>query len=77
MQRRKFETEGGKKLNSDDIVQKIQAKLAEQNEVIRDQQIQIHDQQERIAELEEQLQGMSGADEERQSMLSRLAELVD
>lgn len=64
-------------MNSDDIVQKIQAKLAEQNEVIRDQQIQIHDQQERIAELEEQLQGMSGADEERQSMLSRLAELVD
>ncbi len=64
-------------MNSDDIVQKIQAKLAEQNEVIRDQQIQIHEQQERITELEEQLLGMSGADEERQSMLSRLAELVD
>ncbi len=77
MHHRNFATEGGQKLNSDDIVQKIQAKLAEQNEVIRDQQIQIHEQQERITELEEQLQGMSGADEERQSMLSRLAELVD
>lgn len=64
-------------MNSDDIIQKIQAKLAEQNEVIRDQQIQIHEQQERIAELETQMQGMSGADEERQAMLSRLAELVD
>lgn len=64
-------------MNSDEIVEKIQAKLAEQNEVIRDQQIQIHEQQQRIAELEDQLNNMSGADEERQAMLSRLAELVD
>ena len=64
-------------MNSDEIFEKIQAKLAEQNEVIREQQIQIHDQQERIAELEAQVATMSGADEERQNILSKLAELVD
>lgn len=64
-------------MNSDEIIQKVQAKLAEQNEVIREQQIQIHEQQQRIAELEAQIQTMSGADEERQSILNRLAELVD
>jgi len=64
-------------MNSDEIFEKIQAKLAEQNEVIREQQIQIHDQQERIAELEAQVANMSGADEERQNILSKLAELVD
>lgn len=64
-------------MNSDEIIQKIQAKMAEQNEVIRDQQIQIHDQQERINELEEQIRNVSGADEEREAMLVKLAELVD
>jgi len=64
-------------MNSDEIIQKIQAKLAEQNEVIRDQQIQIHEQQQRIEELEEKVRSMSSADEERQAVLSKLAELVD
>ncbi len=64
-------------MNSDEIIKKIQAKLAEQNDVIREQQIQIHEQQQRIEELEEQVQSMSNADEERQAVLSRLAELVD
>lgn len=63
--------------HSDDIIKKIQEKIAEQNEVIREQQIQIHDQQLRITELESQIQNMSGADEERQAMLDKLAELVD
>lgn len=64
-------------MNSDELIQKIQAKLAEQNEVIRDQQIQIHEQEQRIQELEEQVKSMSNADAERQSVLSKLAELVD
>lgn len=64
-------------MNSDELIKKIQAKLAEQNEVIRDQQIQIHEQQQRIDELEEQVNGMSNADAERQAVLSKLAELVD
>lgn len=64
-------------MNSQEIIEKIQAKIAEQNEVIREQQIQIHDQQLRITELETQIASMSGADEERQAMLSKLAELVD
>lgn len=64
-------------MNSDEIIAKIQAKLAEQNEVIREQQIQIHDQQQRITELEQQVASMSNADEERQAMLNKLAELVD
>lgn len=64
-------------MNSDEIIKKIHEKMAEQNEVIRDQQIQIHEQQQRITELEEQIQSMSGADADRQAMLSKLAELVD
>ena len=64
-------------MDSNEIFQKIQAKMAEQNEVIREQQIQIHDQQERITELEAQIANLSGADEERAQMLSKLAELVD
>lgn len=64
-------------MNSQEIIEKIQAKIAEQNEVIREQQIQIHDQQQKIAELEVQVAAMSGADEERQAMLKKLAELID
>lgn len=51
--------------------------MAEQNEVIREQQIQIHEQQQKIAELEEQIKNLTGADEDRQAMLNKLAELVD
>ena len=58
-------------------VDELKAKLAEQNEVIREQQIQIHDQQQRIEELEQQIAGFSKAEEERNSLISKLAELVD
>ena len=64
-------------MNSQEIIEKIQAKIAEQNEVIREQQIQIHDQQQKIVELEAQVATMAGADEERQAMLNKLAELID
>jgi hypothetical protein len=64
-------------INSEELLKKIQAKLAEQNEVIREQQIQIHDQQQRIEELEQQITSFSKAEEERNSLISKLAELVD
>lgn len=64
-------------INPEDIITKIQAKLAEQNEVIREQQIQIHDYQLKVEELEKRLSEVSDAESARDELLSKLAELVD
>jgi peptidoglycan hydrolase CwlO-like protein len=63
--------------SSGELIQKIQAKMAEQNEVIREQQIQIHEHQEKISELEQKIQELTTAENERNEMLSKLAELVE
>jgi cell division protein FtsL len=64
-------------INSEELIRKIQGKMAEQNEVIREQQIQIQEQQQRISDLEQKITDLSGAENERNEMLTKLAELVE
>lgn len=64
-------------IDQDEIIAKIQAKIAEQNEVIREQQIQIHDYQLKVEELEKRIAEGSQAETARNELLSKLAELVD
>lgn len=71
-------------LTSEELVKRIQGKIGEQNEVIREQQVQIQEQQQQISDLEakiSQLEAKVGelqtAENERNELFSKLAELVD
>jgi septal ring factor EnvC (AmiA/AmiB activator) len=64
-------------LSSDEILKKIQAKMAEQNEVIREQQVQIQEKDQKLKELEERMEALNNAESERNDMLVKLAQLVE
>lgn len=61
----------------EELIQKVQAKMAEQNEVIREQQVQIQDQQTKIDELQAQVDSSKTATQDRDNIMSKLAELVE
>ena len=63
--------------SAEEVVRKIQAKIAEQNEVIREQQVQIQEQVARIQELEASVEMLNSAENEKNDILQKLSELVD
>ena len=64
-------------MQAENLIQKIQAKIAEQNNVILEQQVQIEEQKGKIEDLEAKLAALESAEADKQLLISKLSELVD
>jgi len=64
-------------VTNDQIVSFVQEKLAEKNDVIREQQLQIQDLQQKIAALEQELLNVQAHAADREELLKKLSAIVD
>ena len=64
-------------MTAEDILKKVQAKIAEQNQVILEQQMQIQEYQQKIEDLDRQLNELKAAEAEKQTLMAKLAELIE
>jgi hypothetical protein len=65
------------KLNNEQVVNLIQEKMKEKDEVIREQQVQIQELQERISELESRIPELEKAGQERDDLIEKLSQVLD
>ena len=64
-------------VNGDEIVKLVQEKIAEKNEVIKEQQMQIQDLSQRIAELEQSLVEAREQASNQEDLYRKIASIVD